>query len=82
MMSDDQTARWYFEAATGERQRYYNLFFHFCRKYKVDWAEATEIEKEFICEVTRVTWEIQEEKLTGVKRNIRPFFAPETEETA
>ena len=40
-----------------EEERFYNIFFKLCRKYDVDWASASEKEKAFIEEVTRVTYE-------------------------
>lgn len=36
---------------------YYDIFFQMCRKFHIEWADATEKEKEFITEVTRVTYE-------------------------
>lgn len=71
---DEQDAKWYFTDGS-DRNAFYDLFFQMCRKYKVDWATATEQEKVFVEEVTRVTWEKQQEKLTGIKRNIRPAFS-------
>ena len=49
-------ASWYFEKDP-EADRYYDIFFHFCRKYDVNWASASEKERSFIEEVTRVTYE-------------------------
>ncbi|WP_195376502.1 hypothetical protein [Anaerotruncus rubiinfantis] len=73
-MERQQDAKWYFTDGS-DRNAFYDLFFQMCRKYKVDWATATEQEKVFVEEVTRVTWEKQQEKLTGIKRNIRPAFS-------
>lgn len=36
---------------------YYDIFFQMCRKFHVEWPQATEKEKEFISEITRVTYE-------------------------
>lgn len=36
---------------------YYTIFFEMCRKFHIDWATASEKEKDFITEVTRVTYE-------------------------
>lgn len=40
-----------------EAEFFYNLFFSLCRKYRVNWASASEKERAFIAEVTRVTYE-------------------------
>ena len=40
-----------------EEERFYEIFFQLCRKYSVRWASATSKEKDFIEEVTRVTYE-------------------------
>lgn len=40
-----------------EKERYSEIFFRMCRKYGVRWANADEKEREFIGEVTRVTYE-------------------------
>lgn len=37
-------------------QLYYDIFFEMCRKFHIDWAAASEKEKAFIAEVTRVTY--------------------------
>lgn len=37
-------------------QLYYDVFFEMCRKFHIDWASASEKEKSFITEVTRVTY--------------------------
>lgn len=39
-----------------EEERFYNIFFGLCRKYNIRWASADEKEREFIEEVTRVTY--------------------------
>lgn len=40
-----------------EDARYYEIFFELCRKFHIDWATASEKEKSFLTEVTRVTYE-------------------------
>ena len=49
-------AEWYCRKDP-EEDRFYEIFFQLCRKYSVRWASATEKEKAFIEEVTRVTYE-------------------------
>ena len=73
-MEKQQEAKRYF-GADADRNKFYDLFFQFCRKYKVDWATATDQEKAFVEEITRVIWEKQLEKRFGVKRDIRPAFS-------
>ena len=73
-MENEMAAKWYFQSDS-ERENFYALFFQLCRKFKVDWATASEQEKAFVEEVTRVTWEKQQEKQSGVKRDIRPAFS-------
>jgi len=54
---------------------YLKYFFTFCKKYKINYASATDKEKAFIAEVTRVTYEIDKAKRDG--RNIlgiKPSF--------
>lgn len=48
-------AEWYCRKDP-EEERFYQIFFSLCRKYKVHWASADEKEKAFIEEVTRVTY--------------------------
>ena len=40
-----------------EKERFYEIFFTFCKKYHVSWASADEMEKAFIEEITRVTYD-------------------------
>ena len=51
-MSND--AQWYIER---KEEDYYEIFFEMCRKFGISWGRATEKEKMFIEEVTRVTYE-------------------------
>ena len=54
---------------------YYEIFFQMCRKFHIDWAAADEKEKEFITEVTRVTYERNCAVQAGVSpENVRPAF--------
>ena len=59
-----------------EEERFYNIFFKLCRKYDVSWASASEKEKAFIEEVTRVTYERDRALRTGQPLStVRPAFA-------
>ena len=59
-----------------EEERFYELFFQMCRKYKVSWASADEKERQFIEEVTRVTYERERAVKLGLPLSeIRPAFA-------
>ncbi len=49
-------AQWYCRCDS-EEELYYNIFFKLCRKYDISWASASEKEKAFIEEVTRVSYE-------------------------
>lgn len=52
----ESDAEWYCRHDP-EEERFYNIFFGLCRKYNIRWASADEKEREFIEEVTRVTYE-------------------------
>lgn len=45
----------YLQDAESDRL-YYDIFFELCRKFHIDWASASEKERNFITEVTRVTY--------------------------
>jgi hypothetical protein len=49
-------AQWYCRQDT-EEDRFYEIFFQLCRKYRVSWASASDKERQFIEEITRVTYE-------------------------
>ena len=49
-------AEWYCRKDP-EEEKFYSIFFNFCNKYHVRWASATEKERAFIEEITRVTYE-------------------------
>ena len=68
-------AQWYFRKDP-ETKRFYEIFFQLCRKYNVHWASATLKEKEFIEEVTRVTYERERAQQIGLPLSeVRPSFA-------
>ena len=58
------------------RERFYHFFFKLCRKYDVSWASASEKEKAFIEELTRVAYERDRALRLGEPLSeIRPAFA-------
>ena len=68
-------AAWYCRRDS-EEERFYDIFFRFCRKYNISWASATEKEKAFIEEVARVTYERDKAIRTGTPlTEIRPSFS-------
>lgn len=55
---------------------YYDIFFQMCRKFHIEWASATDKEKSFISEVTRVTYERKRAQQTGAPLDtVRPAFS-------
>lgn len=67
-------AKWYCRKDP-EEERFYEIFFSLCRKYKVHWASANEKEKAFIEEVTRVTYEWDKAERQGLStETVRPSF--------
>lgn len=68
-------AEWYCRKDP-EEERFYEIFFQLCQKYRVRWASATQKERTFIEEVTRVTYERDRAKRLGLPlEDIRPSFA-------
>ena len=68
-------AQWYCRR-DAEEERFYSIFFKLCRKYDVSWASASEKEKAFIEEVTRVTYERDRAIRNGQPLSeVRPAFA-------
>ena len=58
-----------------EKERFYAIFFQMCRKYHVSWASATEKERLFISELTRVTYEREKALRLGLPlETVRPSF--------
>jgi len=74
-MNNTPTAKDYVVACSGEKEDFYAVFFQACRKFGVSWADATAVEKAFIEEFTRVTFERQKAEREGTARDeVRPFF--------
>ncbi len=68
-------AAWYCRRNT-EEERFYEIFFQMCRKYNVRWASADEKERQFVEEVTRVTFERERAVRLGLPlTEIRRAFA-------
>lgn len=68
-------AEWYCRRDP-EEERFYEIFFSICRKYRISWASATETEKAFAEEVTRVTYEHDKARRLGLPLDgIREAFA-------
>jgi hypothetical protein len=67
-------AQWYCRQDP-EEARFYEIFFQLCRKYHVSWASASEKERVFIEEVTRVTYERDKALRLGLPlTDIHPAF--------
>ena len=68
-------AEWYCRKDP-ETERFYEIFFCLCRKYDVRWASADQKERQFIEEVTRITYERDKASRLGLPlSDIRPSFA-------
>lgn len=68
-------AQWYCRQDP-EADRFYEIFFRICRKYNVSWSSASEKERGFIEEVTRVTYERDKAHRLGLPLDdISPSFA-------
>ena len=62
-------------AMTQRKNGSMKFFFKLCKKYNVRWASADEKEKQFLSEVTRVTYERDKAKRLGLPLSkIRPSF--------
>lgn len=62
--------------STADDKAYYEIFFQMCRKFHINWATATDKEKAFITEVTRVTYERSRAVQSGTSPDdIRPAFS-------
>ncbi len=58
-----------------EEERFYEILFQMCQKYGVRWASAEEKERQFIEEVTRVTYERERAlRLRFPLSDVRPSF--------
>ena len=64
----------YFMPPTDENIRYTELLFDVSKQFGIHYYSATPKERNFVDEVTRLTWARQQESETGIKLNIRPAF--------
>ena len=70
-------AEWYCRKDP-EADRFYEIFFKMCRKYHVSWRSASEKERLFIEEVSRVTYERDRATRLGLPvDSVRSAFASE-----
>ncbi len=68
-------AEWYCRKDP-EAERFYEIFFQLCQKYRVRWASASPKEKAFIEEVSRVTYERDRALRHGTPlADVRPAFS-------
>ena len=65
----------YFAPPTAENMAYTELLFDICRQFGIRYYSATTKARNFVEEVTRVTWARQQEEKTGVRQEIRPAFS-------
>lgn len=75
MIMDD--AKWYFTHETEEDRLWYRIFFSVCRKFSVSWPKASETQKAFIEELTRINYEREVAKRDSIVQPIRGFFDAE-----
>lgn len=67
-------AEWYF-SVNDDEERYYEIFFQLCHKYKINWASASDKDRYFIEEATRVKYERERAKLDDLTYvTIKPAF--------
>ena len=65
----------YFAPPTEESTAYTELLFDVCQQFGIRYYSATNKERHFVEEVTRVTWAKLQEEKTGVQQDIRPAFS-------
>ena len=75
MTMDD--AKWYFTHETEEDRLWYRIFFSMCRKFSVSWSKASETQKAFIEELTRINYAREVAKRDSTVQPIRGFFDAE-----
>lgn len=69
-------AEWYCKKKP-EADKYYRIFFEMCRKYNVSWGKASEQEKYFVEEVTRIRYERDRARRLGLPlSSVRLAFEP------
>ena len=74
-LNPESDAELYFRR-DAEEERFYEIFFSVCRKYAIRWSSATEKEKFFAEEVTRVTYERERAERLGLPvHTVKASFA-------
>ena len=63
-----------FEPPAEENMTYTELLFDVCQQFGIHYYSAKK-ERHFVEEVTRVTWEKQQEEKAGVRQDIRPLLS-------
>ena len=69
-----EDAKWYFTHETEEDRLWYRTFFAMCRKFGVSWSKASEEQKAFIEEITRINYERETAKRNMTMKPVRGFF--------
>ena len=72
-----EDAKWYFTHETEEDRLWYRTFFAMCRKFGVSWSKASEEQKAFIEEITRINYEREMAKRNMTTKPVRGFFDAE-----
>ena len=69
-----EDAKWYFTHEMEEDRLWYRIFFAMCRKFGVSWSKASEEQKAFIEEITRINYERETAKRNMTMKPVRGFF--------
>ena len=69
-----QQAGGYFSLPDKQSLEYTDLLFSICEQFGIRYYSATEKERCFVEEVTRVTWEHQAAQNNGSTASVRPAF--------
>ena len=64
----------YFALPSAGELAYTELLFDICDQFGIHYYSADKKARAFVEEVTRVTWEKQQEEKTGVQKRFRPAF--------
>lgn len=65
----------YFAPPTKDELAFTDLLFDVCEQFGIHYYSATNKERHFVEEVTRVTWAREQERKTGIKQDIQPSFS-------
>ena len=64
----------YFALPDEDERAYTDLLFSVCNQFGIRYYSATEKERCFVEEVTRLTWACQQGKTVGMDAEVRPSF--------